>query len=227
MNTKAKERSNNFTNSKKTHMNTLVTTRMDTSMKMATEISTMTNWTKVDTRGTATLYSKTVPSLSSTLEVSRIEATLPGNIDTITSILHDNIGSQQEMRSETQQLTILDCVDENTKVVLLKLKGMPDTPTREFLGVQQVKRSTTTGQVVIMRTNLESHPNMTVDKDAMRGEILLYHTELTKIDERNTKFVLHILLDPKGTLHPTLLAQQKISQLMFLEKLSTCLTTMK
>lgn len=104
-----------------------------------------------------------------------------------------------------EEFKCLEAIDGDTNVVLLRTKSKGVVSSREIIGAQQKLKISET-ETAIIRINLdEGHPSVPVQKDVVRGEIIIQATFLKKVSDTETAIEAYFLVKPKGNI-PVILA---------------------
>ncbi|KAL4508542.1 hypothetical protein ABPG72_003846 [Tetrahymena utriculariae] len=132
-------------------------------------------------------------------KLAKLEGIIPVNFEKAAHFYFYDNQAQKKVRNNIEEITKIEEVNQETYVILVKLKAKFVVSAREVIGVQSIQRLNE-NEIVIYRANLKEHPKVPFKKDVIRCEGKIYGIFLTKVDENLTKFEAYLILDPKGNI---------------------------
>ncbi|KAL4491386.1 hypothetical protein ABPG72_008042 [Tetrahymena utriculariae] len=176
----------------------------------------ITNWKELKKGKYLVIYNTQYKDHS--LKLTKVIGTIPTNIQKAANYFFSNIDAQKASRSEMlTQLNVVEKIDENSFVILSKTKSKMLVGSRENINVTR-KMQLSADEIVIVKSNIDSHPKVVISKDSVQSQTKLFALFLTKIDENNTKLEQYNLVDPKGSIPSSITNGLSDVQLNALEK---------
>ncbi|KAL4431689.1 hypothetical protein ABPG74_017318 [Tetrahymena malaccensis] len=157
----------------------------------------------------------------------KVEGTLPTSYFTACQFYFDNIDTAfPKNRALCTGIDILEKVDNDTYVCVIKLAAMANSLPKEVLTVRH-RKFISNNEILLVNGVLDEHQKLPRKQDVIRTEHAIYALYLTKLSATTTHFELYFLKDPSTSFPEQIFSKLSDVVLNSYEKDVETLTTKK